>query len=452
MIERKKILIVEDEDRMRHLLELVLTEKGYQVASAGDGIDAMKKWRDLLPDVVLTDLRMPRADGMELLDFRNRCFKQVPLILLTAFGTVQNAVTAMKQGAFDYLTKPIDNEELVNIVARALAQGGTSERVSHLTDSNPVEMIGSSATMKKIWEDINLVSRKKMSVLITGESGTGKELVAQAIHSLSDRHDKPLVRVNCAAIPHNLLESELFGHCRGAFTDAVSDRKGAFTLADGGTLFLDEIGDLPLELQPKLLHAVEDKQVTPVGAHKTKKVDVKIIAATNQDLDVMVEEGRFRSDLYYRLNMFQIALPALRERGGDVLELVEYYLDRFCREEGKKKLKVMDDAIQLLSRYAWPGNVRELRHVLERLVLINHNGHLSAEMLPEKLQGAVSGKGEKNGKSCDLATREKRFIVDALEQCAWNQSQAARRLGISRNTLRYRMKKYDIAKDGQTHA
>jgi len=440
----KRILIIEDEKRMCRLYELVLTEQGYSVETAGDGIEGMALWQSMKPDVVLTDLKIPKADGLEVLDFRNHQFQQVPLIILTAYGTVLSAVTAMKQGAYDYLTKPIDNKQLIEIVARAIKDSENQKGVSQICKIKPGLMIGSSPAMKKIQEDIELVGSTRISVLITGESGTGKELVARAIHGHSDRPSSLFTRVNCAAIPRDLLESELFGHLRGSFTGAVSNRKGAFVIADGGTLFLDEIGDLPLELQPKLLHAVEEKAVTPVGSAKTQTVDVKIIAATNRNLDEMVQNGLFRGDLYYRLNTFHIPLPPLRERGEDLTELVDYFLNQFCCEQGREELSFGAEAFELMNQYAWPGNIRELRNVLERIVLTCREKIITTEMLPEKIRSQSSGKHPEDMNSFDLPAQEKHLILAALVQCGWNQSESARKLGISRNTLRYRMKKYNI--------
>ncbi len=440
----RRILIIEDEERMRRLFKLVLVEQGYVVKTAGDGMEGMVQWQIMQPDVVLTDLKMPRADGLEVLDFRNQQFQHVPLIILTAYGTVQSAVTAMKQGAYDYLTKPVDNEQLIEVVARAIRDSENQKGVLQICEVQPDQMIGSSPVMRKVHEDIAMIGRTRISVLITGESGTGKELVARAIHAHSEQPESPFIRVNCAAIPRDLLESELFGHLRGAFTGAINNRTGAFVLADGGTLFLDEIGDLPLDLQPKILHAVEEKSVTPVGAAKAQTVDVKIIAATNHNLDEMVQTGMFRSDLYYRLNTFHFPLPPLRERGKDLSELVEYFLQRFCREQGKEFLEINEEAWNLLHSYPWPGNVRELRNVLERIVLICNNGTITAEMLPEKVRAQVIVKKKTGTNVFDLPTHEKQLIITALEQYGWNQSESARKLGISRNTLRYRMKKYDI--------
>ncbi|MHB8789682.1 MAG: sigma-54-dependent transcriptional regulator [Desulfobulbaceae bacterium] len=441
----QRILIIEDEERLRRLLELVLVEQGYLVSTAADGLEGMALWPQVRPDLVLTDLKMPNADGLEVLDFRNRQFQQVPLVLLTAYGTIQSAVAAIKQGAFDYLAKPVDHEQLVAVIAKALASVENQPRISHDHHVQPHRMIGSSPVMDTVRENIDLIATTRISVLLTGESGTGKELAARAIHAGSDRRDGPFTRVNCAAIPRDLLESELFGHRRGSFTGAVADRQGAFVMADGGTLFLDEIGDLPLDLQPKLLHAVEDKSVTPVGTAKIVNVDVKIIAATNQDLDRMVIQGRFRNDLYHRLNTFHLPLPPLRQRGNDLLELIDYFLELFCKEQDKDTLELTSDALRLFRRYDWPGNIRELRNVLERTVLICGKDMITPEMLPEKMKAtAVLRQEQAIPSTLDLPSHEKKLILTALQQCAWNKSRSAKKLGITRNTLRYRIKKYDI--------
>ena len=440
----KQILIIEDEKQMRDLLELVLTQHGYIVKTASDGMEGMVLWQLMKPDVVMTDLKMPRADGLEVLDFRNQSFQQVPLIILTAFGTIQSAVTAMKQGAYDYLTKPVDNDHLIQVVERALKENKNTSGVSQISEQPLDQMIGSSPVMKKIYEDIQIVSCTRMSVLITGDSGTGKELVARAIHGHCSRPDSPFIRVNCAAIPHDLLESKLFGHHRGAFTGDVSDRRGAFLLADGGTLFLDEIGELPLELQAKLLHAVEEKSIRPVGAAQTFTVDVRIIAASNRNLEKMVQAGSFRGDLFYRLNTFHFPLPPLRQRGKDLIELIDYFLAMFGREQNKQGLAVSAEALKLLHRYPWPGNVRELRDVLERMVLTCKDGTITSEMLPEKIQFRKKETRKKSDKLRPLPKQEKDLILTTLQEAGWNQSESARRLGITRNTLRYRMKKYHI--------
>lgn len=439
---QKKILILEDEDRMRRLLELVLQGPGYQVRTAADGRQGIALWKQWQPDLVLSDLKMPGMDGLEVLRFRNAHFPATPFILLTAFGTVETAVAAMKEGAFDYLTKPVDNNQVLDLVGRALtaarSAAGDNER-----------MIGSSAVMQKLRGDITMVAETDSTVLITGESGTGKELVARAIHDANKRRNSPFIRINCPAIPKDLLESELFGHRRGAFTGAVEDRKGAFISADNGTLFLDEIGDLPLDLQPKLLHAVEQKRVTPVGGSQALKVRVKILAATNRELEAMVAQGAFRRDLFYRLNTLQIHVPSLRERSGDIEELARHFLTRFCSQYRKKAMVLDETALNRMREFDWPGNIRELRNILERGCLQCRGKVFTADLLSQTMENgktvAENRLSPENG--FDLAGRERDLIARVLEQCQWNQSRAALELGITRNTLRYRIKKYGIRKD-----
>ncbi len=434
-----KILIIEDEARMRRLLELVLQEPGYEVQSAADGEEGILLWKDWLPDVVLSDMKMPKMGGLDVLRYRNTNFPNTPFILLTAFGTVSTAVSAMKEGAFDYLTKPVDNNHVLELVARAL-----ETCVVRTTENSRI--IGASSVMKKLNLDIATVARIDSSVLITGESGTGKELTAKAIHDAYTGKGAPYVRVNCPAIPRDLLESELFGHRRGAFTGAIEDRKGAFTAADGGTLFLDEIGDLPLSLQPKLLHAVEHKQVTPVGGTDAQTVKVKIISATNRDLEAMVDAGAFRRDLYYRLNALQLQLPPLRERSEDIEELAHYFMQAFSHQYGNTPLRLENTALARLQAYEWPGNIRELRNIIERGCLQCRGDVFTADLLPADVAGdntiVIDHSSQEN--SLDLFGREKELIFQALKECHWNQSRAALQLGITRNTLRYRIKKYGI--------
>jgi DNA-binding NtrC family response regulator len=434
-----KILILEDEDRMRRLLELVLQEPGYQVKSAPDGLAGIAQWKAWQPDLVLSDLNMPKMDGLEVLHFRNTHFPAIPFILLTAFGTVETAVAAMKEGAFDYLTKPVDNELVLELVAKALAS-------TKRNDEADARMIGSSAALQSIRDSIAMLAETDSSVLITGESGTGKDLVALAIHDAYAGPDSPYVQVNCPAIPGDLLESELFGHRRGSFTGAVANRTGAFVNAHGGTLFLDEIGNLPLDLQPKLLHAVEQRKIVAVGDSTPQDVQLKIISATNCDMEAMVAQGTFRQDLYYRLNTLQIQLPPLRQRSEDIEELVNYFLVQFSRQYKKKLMQVEAAVLDQMLLYQWPGNIRELRNVVESACLRCTGDVLTVDLLPETLfNKEVLGNTPTAGHSgSDLVATERHFIVQALEQCYWNQSQAAKRLGITRNTLRYRIKKHGI--------
>jgi DNA-binding NtrC family response regulator len=439
---KAKILILEDEVRMRRLLELVLLEPGYEVRTAADGRQGVVIWQKWHPDIVLSDLKMPVMDGIEVLRFRNSYFPATPFILLTAFGTVETAVAAMKEGAFDYLTKPVDNNKVLELVAMALSAAG-------LQKGNKGEMIGSSTLMRQLRREISMVAATDSSVLITGESGTGKELVAGAICQARGGVNSPFIRVNCPAIPKELLESELFGHRRGAFTGALENRRGAFLAADGGILFLDEIGDLPLSLQPKLLHAVEQKQVTPVGGTTSRTVRVKIITATNLDLNSMISEGKFRQDLFYRLNTLQLHLPPLRDRKEDIEELADCFLHEFCTQYRKEGVKMAAAVLDIMRDYSWPGNIRELRNIIERGCLKCRGDIFDVELLPE-IMTMVERSPEQcvsSEKNFDLVGRERELIVRALKKCGWNQSRAALRLGITRNTLRYRMKKYGVKKD-----
>ena len=439
----EKILIIEDEARMRRVLQLVLETHGYLVETATDGEDGIVKWKIFQPDVVFTDLKMPKVDGMEVLKHRNLKYPHIPLIILTAFGTVATAVNAMKKGAFDYISKPVDNDIIIEKVKKALAKK-SCEPMTHKPDQ-PL-LIGSSDAIMNIREELELVAPTSTSVFITGESGTGKELAARTIQALSPRRDKPFIRVNCAAIPKELMESELFGHIKGSFTGAVQDRKGSFIQADSGTLFLDEIGDMPYELQAKVLHAVEDKLIMPVGSENHLKIDVKIISATNQNIEEMVEQKKFRSDLYFRLNAYTIKMPSLKERPEDIPELAEHFLSIFNKAFHRPPSRIMEPAMDELSRYFWPGNVRELKNIMERLVLISRGCDITREMVVQligKQRPPIDREPELPLKK-DLFSREKEMIEEALTVCGWNISKASRQLGITRNTLRYRMKKFGL--------
>lgn len=435
----KKILVIEDEQRLRRIMELVLLDAGYDVETAADGQAGILAWQQWKPDVVLTDLKMTPVDGLEVLKFRNRNGLDAPLIILTAFGTVDTAVGAMKEGAFDYLNKPIDNNRLLDIVARALASRQGSNNSNY-------EMIGSSAAMLKIRRDIALFAPSNSSVLITGASGTGKELVARAIHTASRRNSGPFIKVNCAAIPGELMESELFGHKRGAFTGAFADYEGAFSRANGGILFLDEVGDLPLLLQPKLLNVVEDKTITPVGSNKQKQVDVKIISATNHNLEKMVGQKTFRGDLYYRLNPVHINIPLLRDRKDDIELLRDFFISKFSISFNMKQPDITPEATQLLHNWSWPGNIRELGNVMERAVLSCGDEPIMPEHFPPAMQLAPPEQHTEAESAMDLNFQEQKLIISVLEECSWNQTRAARKLGVTRNTLRYRMQKFSISR------
>ncbi len=436
---KAKILILDDEPRMCRLLELVLKEEGYTVKTAADGREGIICWQQWQPDLVISDLKMPKMDGLEVLRYRNGHFPGTPFILLTAFGTVKTAVAAIKEGAFDYITKPVDHEQLRDLVARALEVHGPrpSQR-----------MVGSSAAMRALHKEIALAAASDATVLITGESGTGKELVARAVHDGYGGEKSPFVRINCPAIPAELLESELFGHVQGAFTGATKDRKGAFVAADGGTLFLDEIGDLPLSLQPKLLHAVEQKLIAQVGTTTPKKIQVKIITATNRNLEAMIKDDLFREDLYYRLNTLTLRLLPLREHKEDIEELALFFMEQFRRKNGSPPIRLHPEALARMRAYDWPGNIRELGNVIERGCLRADKGAFTEDLLPKKMIATENNtnNGPASTAPLDLIGQERDLIMQALEQCYWNQTRAARQLGITRNTLRYRMKKFGIKK------
>jgi DNA-binding NtrC family response regulator len=444
----KKILIIEDERRMRRILQLLLEGSGYEVKTAADGFQGIDLWGQWQPDVVLSDIKMPSMDGFQVLDYKITNQLNAPLILLTAFGTIDMAVDAIKRGAFDYITKPFDNHRVLTIVQQAINDtiaGQSDLGREYKTDPTADdEMIGSSAGIAAVRDAIAMVAATPTSVMIIGESGTGKGLVARAIHDQSQRRDERMVSVNCASIPRNLLESELFGHRKGAFTGAVGNRTGAFLEAHRGILFLDEIGDLPLDLQPKLLHAVEEKAMTPIGDDQCHTVDVKIISATNCDIRKMIENGLFRSDLYYRLNTFLIDVPPLRQRREDICELAEHFMAFFAKNY-HRPAATFDQAVKrALECHHWPGNIRELRNVMERAVLSCQQTRLSLQDLPPELAEAADHRMEDNPTPYDLKAQERRLIVESLAQCNGNQVQAARILKITRNTLRYRIKKFGI--------
>ncbi len=441
--ERVGVLVVDDEPEMRSLVQEVLQEHGYSVEVAESGREALKRLSEQGYGVVVTDLRMKEMQGIELLSEIKRSYPDVNVILMTAFGSVETAIEAMKQGAYDYLTKPVKNEELVLVTERAARDAALRREVGRLRrevlkEYSFHQILGKSKAMRDLFDLIRRVADSPTNVLITGESGTGKELVAKAIHYNSDRRDAPFVPVNCAAIPEALLESELFGHVRGAFTDAKADKRGLFEEAHKGTLFLDEISELPLMLQAKLLRAIQEHEIRRVGATRPVSVDVRIIAATNLNLTEEVKGKRFREDLYYRLNVIEIRLPPLRERKEDIPLLVEAFLRR-CAEAGRKPVQgISEPALALLIDYQWPGNVRELENVIERAVTLTRGEKIVPEDLPTAVQGA---RGERRviddaaERTLPLADVEKEYILRILEKTGGNKYQAAHVLGIDRKTL-----------------
>jgi len=437
------ILVVDDEPDMRELLRDVLQERGCRVALAQSGREALKRLGEDEYAVVLTDLRMKEMEGIELLKEIKRSYPETNVIIMTAFGSVETAIEAMKQGAYDYLVKPIKTEELVRVTERALREAALRREVNHLRREVHKEysfhqILGKSKPMREVFDLIRRVADSPTNLLITGESGTGKELVAKAIHYNSARRDAPFVPVNCAAIPEALLESELFGHMKGSFTDAKADKRGLFEEAQGGTLLLDEISELPLMLQAKLLRAVQEREIRRVGATRPTAVDVRIIAATNLALAEEVKEKRFREDLYYRLNVIELRIPPLRERREDILLLVDAFLHKLADTAHKAVRGISESALLLLLDYAWPGNVRELENVIERAVTLARGEKIVPEDLPPVVQGARGERrviDEAEERTLPLHEMEKEYILRILEKTGGNKYQAAQVLGIDRKTL-----------------
>ncbi len=448
------ILVVDDESVQREMLKGFLVKQGYGVDSAEDGRSAREKFRSGSFDLVITDLRMPGMDGLKLLTELRRLDPEVVVVILTAYATVGSAVEAMKEGAYDYLTKPIDLEELLLLVRRVerdvQLRRENRELKEQLREKFKVDFIIS--TSRPMEEALNLVKRVAPSpatVLILGESGTGKELIARALHYSSPRADRPFIKVNCAALPENLLDSELFGHEKGAFTGAAARRIGRFEQADQGTIFLDEIGDLSLPLQVKLLRVLQEKEFERVGSGQTLKVDVRVIAATHRNLEEAIQKGNFREDLYYRLNVVTIPLAPLRERREDVLPLVEHFLKKYSMENKKEVTSLSKEARDLLVQYPYPGNVRELENLVERAVVLCRGKTLTAQDLPLHIQDSKAEKAleeGRKGRSLPQALEEieRQEIARALQKASWVQTRAAEELGISERVLRYKMKKYDI--------
>jgi two-component system response regulator AtoC len=463
----KRVLVVDDDRRMRRTLQIVVESMGLASAAAASGEDAREQLRKGRFDLVLTDLKMPGASGIDLLEQVRAEHPRLPVVLITAYGTIQTAIEAMRKGASDYVLKPFDNESLRLVIGRALElERYRSENVFLR------EQVGESwaaedsflalPSMREVADRIGRVASSSSPVLLTGETGTGKELAARSIHNQSPRHRGLFVPLNCAALPGELLEAELFGHVRGAFTGAAHDRQGKFEVADGGTLFLDEIGDMPLSLQAKLLRVLEDATVEPLGTNRRISVDVRVISATNQNLKEAIAGKRFRSDLYFRLNTFEIHLCPLRERPGDIDILAPLFLGRFAREVRKGPLRLSDDALALLRRHAWPGNVRELRNLMERAAVLSPEGTVTERFframiqVPESQQAealavAAADESRDTGAEADVLPLgeavdrfERREILRALERTSDNKAEAARRLGISERTLWYKLRKYGL--------
>lgn len=462
MVEsRKKVLIVDDEPSIRDSLSLLL-KNSFEVFTAPNGQEALSLIENDSPDLILLDVLMPLMDGIETLKLLKERFSKIPVVMLTATNTVRTAVEAMKYGATDYLNKPFDVEELTTLIVNTLDNSDSSpQKVDNetkvrrdlkasLADYGP--MVGRSPTMIDVFHRVGQIAERNTTVLITGESGTGKELIAQEVHKRSPRKDKPFVALNCAAIPESLIESELFGHEKGAFTHAVERRIGHFELADGGTLFLDEIGELSLSVQVKMLRFLQEQEFYRVGRSKPLRVDVRVIAATNKNLEELIKEKKFRQDLFYRINVIAIHLPPLRDRFEDIPYLIEHFLERFCPLYGGKKIEINKDAMEVLVEYDWPGNVRELENVMESLMALSTSQTITSEMLPKKIRNrSLNPESYKQNVldgtlGFEEAERafESEMILKALKKTNYVQTRAAELLGISRRILKYKMDKLGI--------
>jgi len=444
------ILVVDDDERLRQTLSLLLRTAGHEVVAAADAAAAEDILRERDVDLVISDVRMPGGSGLDLLDGVKRLEVDTPVILLTAYGTVASAVQAMQRGAFDYVLKPFDAEELKLRVSRALALRRfrtENEFLRERPEGQPEldELIGVSPKLRHVVELARQVAESDASVLITGETGTGKEVLARSIHRRSPRGERLLVPVNLAAVPLELLESELFGHARGAFTGAVTERAGKLELADGGTLFLDEVGDAPLALQPKLLRVLQDGVIERVGSNQRRNVDVRVISATNRDLEEAIAAGQFRSDLYYRLRVIQIEMPPLRERPEDIRYLTAHFLRRFGQRRRGGPPGITHEALRLLEGYRWPGNVRELENVVERAVVLCRSDTIGTSLLD--LRERASDTPERGGLRLDEALDrvEREMILRALEETKHVKARAARLLGVSERSLWYKLKKHGLS-------
>lgn len=452
------VLVIDDKESIRKMLRQTLVAEGHNVESAANGFEGIKKTKSKQYDVVLTDLKMPDMDGISVLSAVKEENPDASVIVMTAYGTIETAVEAMKRGAFDFLTKPFDTDHLNVLIKRALETRQLMNENLLLKEALKLNLgeskiIGTSEKVNEVLKLVQKVAPSDTSVLLIGESGTGKELFARAIHQLSSRKDKPFVAINSAAIPNELLENELFGSEKGAFTSSHARHIGKFEIAEGGTVFLDEIGDLHIALQAKILRVLQEKQVERLGGTQTVPVDVRVVAATNMDLKTAIEQKEFREDLYYRLSVFPVTIPPLRERVEDIPSLAEYFVDRFCKEMKKTSRKISREGMNLMERYHWPGNVRELENAVEQMLVLRRGDVVDVEDLPARIQ-----RRKRNPENAvlnlpdegyPLEQLEKEAVEQALDRCRGNQTRAAEFLSIPRHTLIYRMEKYGIDRKGR---
>ncbi|KLU59483.1 transcriptional regulatory protein ZraR [Peptococcaceae bacterium CEB3] len=458
-VKAGRILVADDEESLRLVLQVVFGKAGYDVDTVADGLLVVESVREKIYDAVVLDLRMPGLDGLNAFEQIHRIAPDLPVILMTAFGNAQTAVEAMKNGAYDYITKPFNVEELKILVGRAIHLRSLTEKVVSLTEevknlSREVvglgQLVGVSPKIQEVYKSIGRVANSKVTVLLTGESGTGKGLVAKAVHFSSERWQKPFVQVNCGAIPEGLLESELFGHERGAFTGAFHQRPGKFELAEGGTIFLDEVAEMSPALQVKLLKVLQDREFERVGGTTSLTANVRVIAATNRDLAQEIEENHFRSDLYYRLNVFAIHIPPLRERGEDIVLLAESFLARCAGENGRVGVVFSPEVVESFQSYAWPGNVRELENAVEHAMIMSNSKVILPEHLPVSLlkanplsQLGLQSQGFRPLRDV-VAETERSYLIEALQRTGNNRVQAAKLLQISRRSLLYKIQEYQI--------
>lgn len=451
------ILIVDDEDAQRSVLKGYLEKKGYRIFSASSGNEGIKTVQNNIIDIILSDFKMPDRTGLEVLEEVKKINPEISFVILTAYGTIENAVKAMRLGAFDYISKPVDLDELDLMIERIIENRNLKSEnqilKNQLKEKFKIDsFISQSPKMEEVLSVASRAADSRATVLITGESGTGKEVLAKSIHYVSSRKDKPFVAVNIPALPETLLESELFGHEKGAFTGAEKSKKGRFELAHEGTIFLDEIGDIPINLQVKLLRVLQEHQIEKLGSTETVNIDVRIIAATHQNLEQKIKDGSFREDLFYRLNIVSLNIPPLRERKEDILPLIEHFIEKYSKENGRENLNLSKETVDTLIKYNFPGNVRELENIIERAVVLSRGNTITVNDLPNVVKGFKAEKEIPANEETTLIEQveelEKKLIFDALTKSNGNQSQAGRLLGLTERNLRYKMQKYGIKKFG----